>query len=93
MQGHSNNDDQTKDPSLTDDVANNDGHQTPDVDWRHSTTFIVSPTWTSSKSTTVEGVDSLHQEDIKGGYAEEVAPVLAIGAGPYGGVVVEDMLL
>ncbi|KAG4946376.1 hypothetical protein JHK87_042383 [Glycine soja] len=40
-----------------------------------------------------EGVDSLHQEDIKGGYAEEVAPVLAIGAGPYGGVVVEDMLL
>ncbi|KAH1209200.1 hypothetical protein GmHk_15G043789 [Glycine max] len=53
MQGHSNNDDQTKDPSLTDDVANNDGHQTPDVDWRHSTTFIVSPTWTSSKSTTV----------------------------------------
>ncbi|KAG4983304.1 hypothetical protein JHK87_028053 [Glycine soja] len=52
-EGNSNNDGQTQDPSLTDDVANNDDHQMTDVDWRNSTTFIPSPTWTSSKPTTV----------------------------------------
>ncbi|RZB75741.1 hypothetical protein D0Y65_034295 [Glycine soja] len=56
LMGHSNNDGQTKDPSLTDDVANNDGHQTTDVDWSNSTTFIPSPTWTSSKSTMVDRI-------------------------------------
>ncbi|KAH1221394.1 Mitotic spindle checkpoint protein MAD1 [Glycine max] len=56
LMGHSNNDGQTKDPSLIDDVANNDGHQTTDVDWSNSTTFIPSPTWTSSKSTMVDRI-------------------------------------
>ncbi|KAH1143066.1 hypothetical protein GYH30_033665 [Glycine max] len=56
LMGHSNNDGQTKDPSLNDDIANNDGHQTTDVDWSNSTMFIPSPTWTSSKSTMVDRI-------------------------------------
>lgn len=34
-------------------------------------------------------MDSLRGEDVQGGDAAEVPPVLAVGAGPYGGVVVE----
>lgn len=37
-------------------------------------------------------MDSLGGEDVKGGNAAEVAPVLTIGAGSHGGVVVEDVL-
>ncbi|WVZ20612.1 hypothetical protein V8G54_007934, partial [Vigna mungo] len=39
-----------------------------------------------------EGVDALRGEDVEGSDAAEVTPVLAVGAGPYGGTVVEDVL-
>lgn len=39
-----------------------------------------------------EGVDALRGEDVEGSDAAEVTPVLAVGAGPNGGTVVEDVL-
>lgn len=39
-----------------------------------------------------EGVDALRGENVHGGDAAEVAPELAVGARPHGGVVVEDVL-
>jgi len=39
-----------------------------------------------------EGVDALRGENVEGSDAAEVAPVITVGAGPYSGVVVEDVL-
>ena len=37
-------------------------------------------------------MDALRGENVEGSDAAEVAPVLAVGAGPDSGVVVEDVL-
>ena len=38
-------------------------------------------------------MDSLRGEDVQGGDSAEVPPVLAVGAGPYGGVRITTILV